>query len=128
MKRNVAITILLCTFIQAYAQRYDNTRTYDIIGLPDGDEIMDALKIAIPLIVVGFLIAYIFMWGKSDEDKQKGEGSSMGCIGVIIMGIGFFCLLPLLAWVEAVFVSLISIAAILAIVYVIWSWISGKMH
>lgn len=128
MKRNVAITILLCTLVQAYAQRYDNTRTYDIVGLPDGDKIMDALKIAIPLIVVGFLIAYIFMWGKSDEDKQKGEGTSMGCIGVIIMGFGIFCLLPLWAWVEAVFVSLISIATILAIVYVIWSWISGKMH
>lgn len=128
MKRNVSVAVLLCTFIQAYAQRYDNTRTYDIIGLPDGDEIMDALKIAIPLIVVGFLIAYIFMWGKSDEDKQKGEGSSMGCIGVIIMGIGFFCLLPLLAWVEAIAVSFVTIAALFGVIFLVWAWISGKMH
>ena len=49
------ISLFLSTPI--LAQRYDNTRTYDIIGLADGDEIMDALAIGIPLIIVGFLIA-----------------------------------------------------------------------
>lgn len=111
---------MLTYCVNSYSQRYSSERTYDIIGLPGGNEIMDALKIGIPLLIVGFIIAYIFMWSKSDEEKQKGEGSTMGCIGVIIMGIGFLTLLPLWAWVEAVGVTLVSIVSVIGVIFIIY--------
>lgn len=74
MKRRINIFIFLLAYcINCYSQRYSPERTYDIIGLPDGNKIMDALKIGIPLLIVGFIIAYTFMWGKSNEEKRKGE-------------------------------------------------------
>lgn len=121
MKRKISTFIFLLAYcVNSYSQRYSSERTYDIIGLPGGSEIMDALKIGIPLLIVGFIIAYIFMWSKSNEEKQKGEGSTMGCIGVIIMGIGFLALLPLWAWIEAVGVTLVSIVFVIGIIFIIY--------
>lgn len=121
MKRKINIFIFLLAYcVNSYSQRYSSERTYDIIGLPDGDEIMDALKIGIPLLIAGFIIAYIFMWSKSNEEKQKEEGTTMGCIGVIIvMGIGFLALLPLWAWVEAIATTLVSIVFVVGIIFII---------
>lgn len=118
------ISLFLSTPI--LAQRYDNTRTYDIIGLADGDEIMDALAIGIPLIIVGFLIAWFTMWGKSEEEKQKDSGNNIGCIGVLIIIIGLFALLPLLTWIEAIITSIVSIGIIIGLICLIFMWIKEK--
>lgn len=120
-------TLLLLTGVPVLgiAQRYTE-RSYEVIGLADGDEIADALMVGLPLLLVGFLIAYIFMWRKSDEEKQKGEGSTMGCIGIIIMGAGFLCLIPLLAWIEAIGVTIVFVVFVIAIICALWGWLTGK--
>lgn len=106
--------------IAANAQRYSDDRLYDIVGLADGDEISNALGIGIPLIIVGLLIAYFSMWRNKDNEK----GSTIGCIGIVIIGIGLFALLPLWTWVEAIGVTLVNviigIGIILAIIYYIY--------
>lgn len=114
-------TVFLSFFVasECAAQRYRPERTYDIVGLADGDEIVNALKIGIPLIIVGLLIMYFSMWRKADKEKQGGKGSTIGCIGIIIVGIGFFILLPLWTWVEAIGVTLVSVVFGLAIIFAI---------
>lgn len=111
--------------ILGMAQRYTE-RGYEVIGLADGEEITESLAIGIPLLLVGFLIAYIFMWSKSEEEKREGKGSTIGCIGVIIMGIGFIFLLPLLAWIEAIGMILFSAIVVIILICALWAWLTGK--
>lgn len=115
----VAAIASLFGVIAANAQRYSDDRLYDVVGLADGDEIANALKTGIPLIIVGLLIAYFSMWRKTGKEKQSEKGSTIGCIGIIIIGIGLFVLLPLWTWVEAIGVTLVSIVFGLAIIFAI---------
>lgn len=116
----------LCS-VPCYPQRYRSERSYDIIGLADGDEIIEALQLGIPLLVIGFLIAYFSMWRKTNKEKQSEKGSTIGCIGIIIIGIGFIVLLPLWAWVEAIGVTLVSVVIGLGIVFAIVYYIYETM-
>jgi hypothetical protein len=86
----------------------DHTRTYNIIGLPGGDEILDSLKIALPLILVGSLIAYTFSWRKKSDSESNKILTWIGYSGTIIILIGFLFLIPLWAWFEYIIVSLIK--------------------
>lgn len=107
-----------------FAQRYE--RSYEIVGLADGDEVADSLAIGIPLLIIGFLIAWFTMWSKSEEERQKEEGFGCGCFGIIIMGVGLIALLPLLTWVEAIVVSIVSVCTIIGIVVLVLMKIFGK--
>ena len=118
MKVLTVISSLFVT-LECAAQRYRPERTYDIVGLADGDEIANALKIGIPLIIVGLLIAYFSMWRNTNKEKQSEKGSTIGCIGIIIIGIGFFVLLPLWTWVEVIGVTIVSVVSGLAIIFAI---------
>lgn len=122
----IATFISLYLSIPALAQRYDNTRTYDIIGLADGDEISDCLGKGMPFLLIGLLILLICIYRSKQAVKEKGEdkGSWWGCLSLILIGVGIIIMLPLLAWIEAIVVSVISILAIVAIVYFIWEWIT----
>lgn len=106
------------------AQRYRSERSYDIVGLADSDEILEALQLGIPLIIVGFLIAYFSMWRKTEKEKASESGSTIGCIGTIIIGIGFLVLIPLWTWIEVIGITLVNvvlcISIILAILYYIY--------
>lgn len=119
LKRFSAFFLCILITLESSAQRYRPERTYDIVGLADGDEITNALKIGIPLIITGLLIAYFSMWRKTDKEKQNENGSTIGCIGIILIGIGFFVLIPLWTWVEAIGVTLVSVVFGLAIIFVI---------
>lgn len=117
------ILMLLCV-IPATAQRYTEERLYDVVGLADGDEIVDALAVGIPVILIGFLIAYFFMW-RNPGNTSDFDGK-IGCFGIILMGIVFFLLLPLWAWVEAIGILIVEILFGLAIVIGIIAFIFGK--
>lgn len=119
MKNRLLTLILLLSTTALSAQRRYSERSYEVIGLPDGDEIGDSLIIAIPLLLIGFLIAYAFMWSKKDTDKVSDTSTNIGCFGIIIMAVGAFFLLPLLAWVEFIFVSIWSIGIAIIVVGVI---------
>lgn len=69
MRSIIFFISMICCTITSMAQRYTD-RSYEITGLTDGDEVVESLKIGIPLILLGILIAYIFMWRKSEEEKE----------------------------------------------------------
>ena len=60
--------ISLVLYVPVLAQRYD-TRTYNIIGLADGDEISDCLSKGIPFLLVGLTILLICI----KHTKQAAE-------------------------------------------------------
>jgi len=125
MKNKILTLILLLFTTGLYAQRRYSERSYEVTGLPNGDEIGDSLIIAIPLLLVGFLIAYAFTWSKKDIDKASNTSTSIGCFGMIIMAVGAFFLLPLLTWLEFIFISIwsigIAIIVVGIIIYLIYS-------
>ena len=86
----------------------DTRRSYELWGLPNSEEVIDSLKIGIPLIVVGLLVFY-FSTINSGKNKNKDSSSNTGCIGMIIIGIGAIALFPLLTWIEYMAVSGMSI-------------------
>ncbi len=126
MKRVLLIfyTILFNTF--CWAQRYDGTRTYDVIGLANGDEISDCIEKGLPFLIIGLIILYICIKNSKQATKESREekGSWWGCLSLILIGIAIIIMLPLLAWIEAIAVSIISILAIVAIVFIIYKEIT----
>lgn len=114
----VILNYCVSNWQNAYLDEIGLLKLFD--NLADGDEISNALEIGIPLIIVGLLIAYFSMWRNKDNEK----GSTIGCIGIVIIGIGLFALLPLWTWVEAIGVTLVNviigIGIIFAIIYYIY--------
>ena len=127
MKRLLFTSACLISSMLCVAQRYNDTRTYDIIGLPDGEEISDCLGKGMPFLLIGLVIFFVCIRRSKQAMKENKEdkGSWWGCLGLILIGIGVIIMLPLLAWIEAVIVFLISILAIAGAVYLIWKWISS---
>jgi hypothetical protein len=119
MKKIILVTFSILSSIFSFGQRGGSARSYEIIGLAKGDEIADSLKIAIPLLIVGFLIAYIFMWSKNAQSKENNSSTNIGCLGLVIMAIGAFFLMPLLAWFEFIFVNIMTIGFAIVVVGVI---------
>lgn len=125
----IRVLVLFCLsffYGHCWAQRYDGMRTYDIIGLANGEEISDCISKGLPFLVVGLIIFYICIKKSKLAIKENREekGSWWGCISLILIGISIIIMLPLLAWVEAVTVSIISLLAIVAIIFLIWKWIT----
>ncbi len=123
MRKRILLFVLINLLfpIISVAQRYTE-RMYEIVGLSEGEEIVDALKIGIPLIVIGFVIAWGFMWRKSNENKEVSNTSTtVGCLGIALIGIGFFALLPLLVWIEFGFSLILEVVIVIAIVCVIFT-------
>jgi hypothetical protein len=83
-------------------------RSYEIFGLSGSDEIISSLIIAIPLILIGFLILYIAFWSKKaktvhlNSEKPMHPLHAFGCFGMIIIVGGIFFLIPIIAWIEAI--------------------------
>lgn len=121
MKRLLLTINTIFISIIAFAQRFDNTRLSDF-GLPDKEKIGENLIIAIPLLIIGFLIAYITMWSKNEQEKSDSNFPVVGCGGIILMIIGFFFLLPLLAWVEVIGMLIVDIIIVIGIIILIISF------
>lgn len=125
------IVIAVITFLNSniiLSQRRYSEKGYEIVGLPDGDKVGDSLMIGLPILFIGFLIAYFSMWSKQAQSKE--ETSSIGCIGVIIMIIGLFFLLPILLWFEFIFSSIyalgIGLFIIIFIIYAVYQFLNKK--
>lgn len=102
------------------AHRYQ--RSFEAFGFPDGEQIGDSLKIAIPLLLIGFFIVFVITKG-NEGSKTK---DTLGCIGWIILLIGVFFLLPLFIWVEGIAVSILGILLIIGIIFCIIEAIKRK--
>ncbi|MDY6438884.1 MAG: hypothetical protein SPK85_07205 [Prevotella sp.] len=127
MKRIVVTLYVYLLSCYCLAQRYDDSRLYDF-GLADSKELSHSLSIAIPCLVLGFIICWVTMWGRPQAQSNPDDKLSyLGCGGCLIMAIGGFFLLPLLAYVELAVQVLVSIAFIIVCIYAIYSWIKSKL-
>ncbi|MBQ3946063.1 MAG: hypothetical protein II670_10730 [Alphaproteobacteria bacterium] len=125
MKRLLFFIVLYVFHVYCMAQRYDGTRLYDF-GLADSKELSHTLSIAIPCLLIGFVICWFTMWRKPNE-KQNSVVSCIGCGGCLTMAIGFFFLLPLLAYVELIGMTLFYIVVIVLAIWGICVWIKDKL-
>lgn len=126
MKRFLFLIVLYVFHVYCMAQRYDGTRLYDF-GLADSKELSHTLSIAIPCLLIGFVICWFTMWRKPQAQSGSDDKTSyVGCGGCLIMAVGFFFLLPLLAYVELAVQSIFGVAFIIIVVLGIFSWIKNK--
>ena len=126
MKSIVSFVCLLLCPISCFSQRYRSERSYDIIGLANGDEISDCLEKGLPFFLIGLAILLICVANIRQEEKEgrENKGSWWGCFSFILIGIGAIIMLPLLAWIEAVVVSIVGVLTVGVILYCIWEWVT----
>lgn len=122
MKKLACSVYLLLSYSLSHAQRHGGKRLYEETGLPSGEVVGNSLKYAIPLLLIGFIIAYFNLW--SEEAQKSKTNDNLGCFGMIIMGAGLLFLLPLLAWIEfaahsiiLLFMALGVIGFVIALIY-----------
>lgn len=113
----------MCSFL-CKAQTYG--RSYEVTGLPKSNTVADSLMIGVPLLIIGFVLAWLFMWKDANNGKPKEGFPVIGIIGLLIMGLGFVFLLPLLVWIEAIGGILISIAILIGIILFVCSLFKRK--
>lgn len=113
----------MCSFL-CKAQTYG--RGYEVTGLPKSNTVADSLMIGVPLLIIGFVLAWLFMWKDANNGKPKEGFPVIGIIGLLIMGLGFVFLLPLLVWIEAIGGILISIAILIGIILFVCSLFKRK--
>ena len=111
---------MLLTSSVCVAQRYQ--RSFEVFGFPDGEQMGESLKIAIPLLLIGLFFVFVIAKG----NKGSKTKDTLGCIGWIILLIGVFFLFPLLIWVEGIVASIWNILLVIGIVIVIIGVIKGK--
>ncbi|MBQ6228450.1 MAG: hypothetical protein IJK08_07815 [Prevotella sp.] len=126
MKRFCSLIIFL--IISNIILAYGEGRLYDF-GLPKGEEVGNSLIIAIPLLIIGFIICWFTMWNDDKKERSKAEQNT-GCVGCLIMLIGGAFLIPLLAWVEALFSSVLGVVVVIGIIVLIttgiWNFFNKK--
>lgn len=91
------------------------------LGLPSGDEVFGGLMIAIIAIPIGYAILnYSFKENSSDENLFPG------CLGVLFIGGGIVCLLPLIAWIFSILSAVFAIGFAIFIIIGILALIFSK--
>jgi hypothetical protein len=130
MKSVIIFSVTVLLNFMCFAQRGVTKRSFEVIGLPKGEEVFESLIIAVPLILIGVLIMYLFSWRKKSDSKESNKSENIGCFGGIILAVGAFFLLPLFAWVEYFFVNILAIGfaifIIVVIIYLIYSALKKK--
>jgi hypothetical protein len=130
MKKIITISFIILSNFTCIAQRGVTKRSFEVVGLPKGEEVSESLMKAVPLILIGLLILYLFSWRKKPNSKVSNTSENFGCFGLIILAVGAFFLLPLFAWVEYIFVNILAvgfgIVLIVVIIYLIYSALKKK--
>lgn len=109
----------LCLLAEPSGRGYDPDAPD--IGLPEGNEVLTGLIIAIIAIPLGYFILNI---GKSENGSY--DNLFTGCLGVIFIVGGLVCLLPLVAWIFSILSAIYAIGFIIIAILVIISLFSKK--
>lgn len=112
------LLVIISTFNAYAGPRYDPNEPD--LGLPGGSELGIGLLVAIFALPIGYSILKY-----SDDSKSDGI-SAGGCFGMILMGIGFVGLIPLIAWICAIGKVLIGIGIAVVIIIALFSFLFGK--
>lgn len=88
------------------------------LGLPGGNEVFTGLLIAIIAIPIGYIIL-----NSGKRDNSSEDSIFPGCLGVILIGGGIVCLLPMIAWIFSILSAIFTIGIIVVIIIVILAFI-----
>jgi hypothetical protein len=88
------------------------------LGLPGGNEVFTGLLIAIIAIPIGYIIL-----NSGKRDNSSEDSIFPGCLGVILIGVGIVCLLPMIAWIFSILSAIFTIGIIVVIIIVILAFI-----
>lgn len=108
MKKNILTGLLF--FISSITSLFAESsgRGYDPdapdLGLTGGNEVLTGLIIAIIAIPIGYAIL-----NTGKRDNTSDESLFPGCLGVIFIGGGLVCLLPLVAWLFSILSAVLAI-------------------
>jgi hypothetical protein len=91
------------------------------IGLPGGNEVFTGLIIAIIAIPLGYAIL-----NAGKREKSSDESLFPGCLGMLFIGGGIVCLLPLVAWLCSILSVIFVIGFIAFIVIGIIAFLFSK--
>ncbi|MBQ5740455.1 MAG: hypothetical protein IIV53_01205 [Bacteroidaceae bacterium] len=108
MKRYILTGILPFISISTSLCAEPSGRGYDScapdLGLPEGNEVLTGFIIAIIAIPIGYAIL-----NAGKRDNTSDESLFPGCMGVILIGGGLVCLLPLVAWLFSILSAVLAI-------------------
>lgn len=128
-RKLLVVLILLFCCTNLFGQRgYDMPRSYEIYGLPPGEEVLKYLLYAILCFFGAFLIIKIF--ANSKEESSSENTNYSGCFAWILVLGGVFCLVPLFAYIEFIFMNLlylgVALFILLMIIALIYSLLKPK--
>ena len=90
-------------------------------GLPGGNEVLTGLIIAFIAIPIGYAIL-----NANKKENSSDESLFPGCLGLIFIGGGLVCLLPLIAWAFSILSAVFTIGFILVVIIGIIALIFSK--
>lgn len=91
------------------------------LGLPEGNEVLTGLIIAIIAIPIGYAIL-----NAGKKENTSDESLFPGCLGVIFIGGGLVCLLPLVAWIFSILSAAFAIGFVAFVIIGIIALIFSK--
>lgn len=125
MKKYVLSMFALFTGISTMLYAEPRGRGYDPdapdIGLPGGNEVFTGLIIAIITIPIGYAIL-----NAGKKKNSSDESLFPGCLGLIFIGGGIVCLLPLVAWLCSILNAILAIGLVIFIAIGIIALIFSK--
>lgn len=81
------------------------------LGLPEGNEVLTGLIIAIIIIPIGYAIL-----NAGKRDNTSDESLFPSCLGVIFICGGLVCLLPLVAWGFSILSAIFAIGFVVVVI------------
>lgn len=100
-------------------------RGYDpnapILGLPSGNEVVTGILIAVVAISIGYAIL-----NTEKKENNSNEGLFPGCLGLLFIGGGIICLLPLIAWICSILSTIFVLGFVIFIIVAIIGFFMSK--
>ena len=125
MKKYVLSMLALFASISTMLYAEPRGRGYDPdapdLGLPGGNEVVTGLIIAIIAIPIGYAIL-----NAGKKKNSSDENLFPGCLGLIFIGGGIVCLLPLVAWLCSILSAIFAIGLVIFIAIGIIALIFSK--
>lgn len=124
MKKTLLVILLqLVSVLKIIAE--PSGRGYDPdapdLGLPGGNEVFTGLIIAVIAIPIGYAIL-----NSGKKESSSDENLFPGCLGVLFIGGGIVCLLPLIAWLFSILSTIVAIGFIIFVIIGIIALIFSK--
>lgn len=101
---------------KSWAQRYPSKRSYEEVPLQDSETVITYLGYALACIVVGLIISHITT---VKDEHGYSKASNWFFVSIALYFAAFLCAMPLISWVEFIFVGIMNVVLLIIAVFVI---------